>query len=488
MYFTPALLSALSLSAVTAMPINVARSNELGQFNKLMARSDNALALMRNGNSLPFARSPAQLQATVGQIRALVARSDADATGGLSGILELMGCLLNTLLGESTDSSCPAGLEGSTGADTTGNARVAMASMLSNLSDALSTSSKKMAATNSKRQDTTDVSSSASTNDVLALLSKLEQIIQNVMNDLMNLGLKNPASNSTSDDGTDGDRDETGGDDTGSDDEPSGDEDQGDDGSDGEETPSSDAPSSTSPLPNQATAATTSSSAAVPPSTATSVGGFGKNCPAPGTPNDGMYRPGCPGYGRRDLASRSAAAANKKRALDASTLKDLLPALSTIIEAMPDLISAAGGNITDATNSTSSVAGQGNSTVVANATALAQSQSFKKVVTQIHQLVSAVSSNSTSTSSAASSSETGRSHKASAASQAVSEINASGTGAQTPKESVNAASISHGSREAQAIVSKRSDGAKVNMDLVNDLFAEILSGKQHCKRRLPSDY
>lgn len=541
MYFTPALLSALSLSAVTAMPINMmARSNEVGQVNKLMARSDNALALMRNGISLPFARSPAQLQAAVGQIQALAARSTdaSSATGGLAGILEVMDCLLGTLLGQSTDSSCPADLQGATGAKTTGNARVAMASMLSQLSDALSKSSKELANSSKSRRDdgTTAAASSSddtsmsasSTNDVLTLLSKLESIVQNVMNDLMTLGLANPSSNSTSttDGSDDGGRESTGNDEDGASAAPSTiaptatesaaptdsvapTESAAPTGSaspsDVAATPTGSAPSGadsaapTSAAPTSTSIPANADSAA--PSTATEVSGFGKNCPAPGTPNDGMYRPGCPGYGRRDLARRAAVAEaagvdKKKRDLDASTLKDLLPALSTILEAMPDLIAAAGGNATSAasnsTSSTSSDAGNlGNSTVVANATAFAQSSSFKKVVTQIHQLVSAVNSNATTTtsttssSSASSSSSSSSSDKKSPASQAVQEIGSSGTGAQTAKESVAAASVSHGGRRAAAVVAR--DSQNINMDLVNDLFAEILSGKAGGKRRLASD-
>ncbi|PWN46022.1 hypothetical protein IE81DRAFT_80476 [Ceraceosorus guamensis] len=47
----------------------------------------------------------------------------------------------------------------------------------------------------------------------------------------------------------------------------------------------------------------------------------GKDCPPPGTPNDGQYRPGCPGYGRRDLGERD-------------TIGDLLDTVMPIVESL----------------------------------------------------------------------------------------------------------------------------------------------------------
>ncbi|CAO1624216.1 unnamed protein product [Parajaminaea phylloscopi] len=48
---------------------------------------------------------------------------------------------------------------------------------------------------------------------------------------------------------------------------------------------------------------------------------FGTNCPPPGTPNDGQYRPGCPGYGRRDLSER-----------DLNLVQVLIPAIEALIK------------------------------------------------------------------------------------------------------------------------------------------------------------
>ena len=78
-----------------------------------------------------------------------------------------------------------------------------------------------------------------------------------------------------------------------------------------------------------------------------------KKCPPAGTPNDGMYRPGCPGYGRRDVGG-----APELSSRDANFLQSLLPMLQMLLEELPQLLS---GDVTSTTTS--------NSTMLSGATA-----------------------------------------------------------------------------------------------------------------------
>lgn len=72
------------------------------------------------------------------------------------------------------------------------------------------------------------------------------------------------------------------------------------------------------PLSPRDAAASPTSSAAMP---------TGTNCPPPGTPNDGMYRPGCPGYGRRELSTR-----------DSEQLESMAPMLEMLIQKLEPLV------------------------------------------------------------------------------------------------------------------------------------------------------
>ncbi|SPO27526.1 uncharacterized protein UTRI_10643 [Ustilago trichophora] len=73
------------------------------------------------------------------------------------------------------------------------------------------------------------------------------------------------------------------------------------------------------------TSASSTSSARWPP----------QDCPPP-TPNDGMYRPGCPGYGRRDLAVRRSMQALGER--DANILQTVMPMIEMLLQQLPSLI------------------------------------------------------------------------------------------------------------------------------------------------------
>lgn len=295
----------------------------------------------------------------------------------------------------------------------------------------------------------------------------------------------NTTGNST-DDGSDG---TTGGDDSDAGSDDTGSDDTGSDDAGSDDTGSDDTGASTGSSGSSNSTSTSDSSS---DSGYTNNPTFGKNCPPASAPNDGMYRPGCPGYGRRDVIAHAKRAALGKRDLGSTQLSNLLPALSTLLEAMPDLIAAAGG--ADVDNNT--VSDSSNSTIVANATALASSSSFKKVVQQINSLVDAVNgtssdvstatSSSTATAAASTSTSKHSSNVASAAAAAVNRVQSS-TSDVSEKEKASAATISHGS-QLNALLSgdgvnvARSNGAESshNGDLkkVSALFSELLSGKK----------
>lgn len=72
---------------------------------------------------------------------------------------------------------------------------------------------------------------------------------------------------------------------------------------------------------------------AVASPTASAPRATGTNCPPPGTPNDGMYRPGCPGYGRRELSELSAR--------DSEQLENMAPMLEMLIQKLEPLVQKA---------------------------------------------------------------------------------------------------------------------------------------------------
>lgn len=79
-----------------------------------------------------------------------------------------------------------------------------------------------------------------------------------------------------------------------------------------------------------------------------------KSCPPAGTPNDGMYRPGCPGYGRREVTD--ALLQVRDAASSSQQLSELMPLLEELIQRLPEMMgggvsSSTSANSTDATAS-----------------------------------------------------------------------------------------------------------------------------------------
>ncbi|GAC93158.1 hypothetical protein PHSY_000721 [Pseudozyma hubeiensis SY62] len=97
-----------------------------------------------------------------------------------------------------------------------------------------------------------------------------------------------------------------------------------------------------------------------------------QDCPPP-TPNDGMYRPGCPGYGRRDLAVRRSMDALGER--DANILQSVLPMIEMLLQQLPQLIqsmsssptSSAANSAATAASATGSAKGASPTDMVDNA-------------------------------------------------------------------------------------------------------------------------
>lgn len=88
---------------------------------------------------------------------------------------------------------------------------------------------------------------------------------------------------------------------------------------------------------------------------------FGQDCPPAGTPNDGMYRPGCPGYGRRAVSDallkvRDAAGSSQQ-------LQEMLPLLEELIQRLPELSGQTGSTSAgDAATTSDGTAQAGNAT------------------------------------------------------------------------------------------------------------------------------
>ncbi|PWN21403.1 hypothetical protein BCV69DRAFT_282126, partial [Microstroma glucosiphilum] len=347
MLFTPAVISALTLSAVSAVPLkHEGRALGVTSFNKLMLRGQHADAL-RGQNLTPFQRSPAGMIAAMGQIQALAARSTTDDFQGFSGVLSLVQCMVDTLLAKA-DSSCSAD---SSDLSSSNVAESKISELLGSLSTAV-TAAQEQASKRDFSQPAAnplELYARSSTNDALAVLSNLQLQIGNLMTDLVTLAQEGSASNST---------------DGGDDNEPS-------------TTTTKTHTHHTHTKGHHSTKATAT----------VSYGANGVACPAATAENLGQYIPGCPGYGRRSLA--------EKRDVTEKHLNKLVPALATILEQVPSLI------MDTAAASTSSNATDVNVTqlaTIANLTNnLTNSTEYKDVVKDFKVILKALTSSADTT-------------------------------------------------------------------------------------------
>ncbi|KAJ1599136.1 hypothetical protein NDA14_002605 [Ustilago hordei] len=207
-------------------------------------------------------------------------------------------------------------------------------------------------------------------------------------------------------------------------------------------------------------------------------------CPPPGTPNDGMYRSGCPGYGRRDLAVRRSMQDLGER--DANILQTMLPMIEMLLRQLPALFQSMAASPASAASGAAATA-----TLVGGAKAASPTNSVDDAFSQIISALSGSRSKSSSSGSKAASSASASAAKAqatgaaadSAASAARSAANLSQNFA---RDLLNGDGMNLGKRQAtgtnddDGIGSENCDASGnsggVNVSLLNNLLNGLLSG------------
>lgn len=211
-----------------------------------------------------------------------------------------------------------------------------------------------------------------------------------------------------------------------------------------------------------------------------------QNCPPP-TPNDGMYRPGCPGYGRRDLAVRRSMQELGER--DANILQTVLPMIEMLLQQLPSLLSSSG------TSATSTAAGAA-PTAASNVAAANGASPTSMVDAAFAQIISALnngnsgqqtatpgSAAATSTGSAAKAQATGATDGADGASSAAR--SAANLSQNFARDLLNGDGMNLGKRQAPAttgdgVGSDNCDASGnsggINVSLLNNLLNGLLSG------------
>ncbi|PWN46653.1 hypothetical protein IE53DRAFT_391178 [Violaceomyces palustris] len=123
----------------------------------------------------------------------------------------------------------------------------------------------------------------------------------------------------------------------------------------------------------------------VPPAGVTN---WGVNCPPPGTPNDGLYRPGCRGYGRRDLRSSLGER-------NSDVLQNIVPFIQMLMDELPVILkevqSASGVNLS--TNSTATASNTTNPTTSKPKSVKVEQPSSRGDIRQQQQPISGAKSN-----------------------------------------------------------------------------------------------
>ncbi|KAJ1584170.1 hypothetical protein NDA11_005826 [Ustilago hordei] len=204
----------------------------------------------------------------------------------------------------------------------------------------------------------------------------------------------------------------------------------------------------------------------------------------PGTPNDGMYRSGCPGYGRRDLAVRRSMQDLGER--DANILQTMLPMIEMLLRQLPALFQSMAASPASAASGAAATA-----TLVGGAKAASPTNSVDDAFSQIISALSGSRSKSSSSGSKAASSASASAAKAqatgaaadSAASAARSAANLSQNFA---RDLLNGDGMNLGKRQAtgtnddDGIGSENCDASGnsggVNVSLLNNLLNGLLSG------------
>ncbi|SPO27181.1 uncharacterized protein UTRI_10643_B [Ustilago trichophora] len=223
------------------------------------------------------------------------------------------------------------------------------------------------------------------------------------------------------------------------------------------------------------TSASSTSSARWPP----------QDCPPP-TPNDGMYRPGCPGYGRRDLAVRRSMQALGER--DANILQTVMPMIEMLLQQLPSLIQS----MASSPSSTAAGAAATASAVTGSAKNASPTSMVDAAFAQIISALGSDSNNSpssggsktaSSAASAAKAQATGASDGADGASSAAR--SAANLSQNFARDLLNSDGMNLGKRQADTTTGDgisndncdaSGNSGGINVSLLNNLLNGLLSG------------
>ncbi|KAJ1022185.1 hypothetical protein NDA18_005417 [Ustilago nuda] len=207
-------------------------------------------------------------------------------------------------------------------------------------------------------------------------------------------------------------------------------------------------------------------------------------CPPHGTPNDGMYRSGCPGYGRRDLAVRCSMQDLGER--DANILQTMLPMIEMLLRQLPALFQSMAASPASAASGAAATA-----TLVGGAKAASPTNSVDDAFSQIISALSGSGSKSSSSGSKAASSASASAAKAQATGAAADSSASAARSAANLRQNfardlLNGDGMNLGKRQAtgtdddDGIGSENCDASgnsgDVNVSLLNNLLNGLLSG------------
>ncbi|CBQ72587.1 conserved hypothetical protein [Sporisorium reilianum SRZ2] len=201
-----------------------------------------------------------------------------------------------------------------------------------------------------------------------------------------------------------------------------------------------------------------------------------QDCPPP-TPNDGMYRPGCPGYGRRDLAVRRSIDALGER--DASILQTILPMIEMLLQQLPSLIQSMASPTSSAATSAATAASAGGAKG-ASPTSMVDA-AFAQIISALGSGSSEGASKAASAASAATA--TGAAAKAQATGGSSAARSAANLSQNTARDLLAADGMNLGKRQTTGSDSIGSDNCDasgnsggINVSLLNNLLNGLLSG------------
>ncbi|PWZ01309.1 hypothetical protein BCV70DRAFT_71561 [Testicularia cyperi] len=209
-----------------------------------------------------------------------------------------------------------------------------------------------------------------------------------------------------------------------------------------------------------------------------------QDCPPP-TPNDGMYRPGCPGYGRRDLAVRRSMQDLGER--DANVLQAVMPMIEMLLRAIPQLIESVASNSASSAAATATSAGAKASPTSGTDDAFSQIMSALGYGSSSSSGKSSNKASSSSSSAAAGATASSTSTKSASSASATSAVSDGAGDANQAARSAANLSKNYGKRQTDvaddtgdSIGSDNCDASGnsggVNLSLLSNLLNGLLSG------------